>query len=170
MIKIYGYDNIALLFSNRIKLFVSMNEWYNFIKKYEFNFSCGSRIHGNIMPILSGVPALIYPKDSRAKEMAEFYSIPIADVNSKSSIYEQYLATDYSEFNKNFPKKFDLFEKFLTENGIVTKINQDNSFLFDKSYDFDNVNSENLEKLNKIFSGFKFSAYNKLLSIIRKLR
>lgn len=122
------------------------------------------------MPILSGIPALIYPKDSRVKEMAEFYSIPIADVNSKSSIYEQYLATDYSEFNKNFPKKFDLFEKFLIENGIVTKINQDNPFLFDKSYDFDNVNSKNLEHLNDVFSSYKFSAYNKLLSIIRKLR
>lgn len=33
MVKIYGYDNIVLLFSNKIKLFVSMNQWYNFIKK-----------------------------------------------------------------------------------------------------------------------------------------
>ncbi|MGN0316884.1 MAG: polysaccharide pyruvyl transferase family protein [Lachnospira sp.] len=69
LIKMHGYEKVYLLFSHRIRLFVSMNEWFNYIKINGFNFSCGSRIHGNIMPILAGVPSMIYPCDSRVREM-----------------------------------------------------------------------------------------------------
>ena len=169
LIKVFGYDLLDLLFSNRIKLFVSMNEWYNFIKENNFNFSYGSRIHGNIMPILAGVPALIYPKDSRVKEIAEFYSIPLAEEGSKKSLYEQYMEMDYSYFNNSFSEKYDAFEKFLSSHGIVNVINNDNIFLNDKKYDYQNVNNENLQILNKRLKSLNYKAYAGFLNTYRKI-
>lgn len=170
LIRCFGYNYIELLFSNKIKLFVSMNQWYNFLKYNSVSFSFGSRIHGNIMPILAGVPALIYPKDERVREMADFYSIPIITDIKKKSAYEMYLNTDYTEFNRLYPKRFDDFEKFLIERGIVKKINQNNIFLFDKQYNYMNVNSDNLSDLLNKLHHKRYTLYSSALNLYRKFK
>lgn len=76
-IKKYGLLIAQLLQDNRLKLFVDLQDWADYFKYKKFSFSCGSRIHGSIMPILMGVPAVICPIDSRTQEMAEFLDIPI---------------------------------------------------------------------------------------------
>lgn len=170
LIKFYGYDMLNLLCSNRVKLFVSMNEWFNFIKSNGFNFSCGSRIHGNIMPILAGVPSMIYPCDSRVREIAEFYSIPLYDNSKNKDVYEQYLRADYTEFNKGFGEKFDLFEAFLRNHNIVEKINCNNMFLYDKHYEYDSNNIEALSKIGKRLNCLRYKTYDKVIKKFRSVR
>lgn len=91
MVKEFGLPAVELLVQNRINLFIDMAEWSRYIRKEEFDLSFGSRIHGNIMSILSGIPALIYAVDSRTREMAEFFDIPILlPENTKNiDIYER---------------------------------------------------------------------------------
>ncbi|MGN0488980.1 MAG: polysaccharide pyruvyl transferase family protein [Ruminococcus sp.] len=170
LIKMHGYAKVYLLFSNRIRLFVSMNEWFNYIKINGFNFSCGSRIHGNIMPILAGVPSMIYPCDSRVREMAEFYSIPLYDNSKKRDVYEQYLEADYTKFNRDFGNKFDLFEAFLKSHNIVENINCKSIFLYDKDYEFECVNVEVLRKMRKRLKCKKYKLYDKAIEVFRKVR
>ena len=127
----YGFQKSSLLINNKIQLFMDVPEWGDYIKSNSFNFSFGSRIHGNIISILNGIPALIYPIDSRTKEMAEYYCIPTTNIKPKNQkkLYELYLETSYGKFNNNFPKIYDKFNKFVVEHGLVKKtINTKNVF------------------------------------------
>jgi len=70
-----GSYALDFFLKDRIKLIVDLSEWYSYLKNYAF-YSFGSRIHGNIMAILAGVPATVWANDTRTREMAEFYEIP----------------------------------------------------------------------------------------------
>ena len=105
-----------------------MPEWQWYIKREKFDLSLGSRIHGNIMSILAGVPAVVWAIDSRVKEMAEIYNIPIVDMKEKYDIETIYNNTDYERFNAKFAGLFDQYEDFLKKCGLVEKINQKNIF------------------------------------------
>ena len=125
----FGRNNVALYLAGRIKIFYDLSEWRNYIRGRGYNISIGSRIHGNIMSLLSGIPAVVFPIDSRTREMAEFYHIPT--MNSKaeySDIRRLFGRTDYTEFNAHFPRLFDSFNAFLKRCGLVSEINANNQF------------------------------------------
>lgn len=154
-IKRGDYDFIRALANGKIKLFADTQQWLSYYVSNNINFAFGRRIHGSIMPILAGVPALCYTLDARTREMTEFFDIPGVmpgkDLKSKS-MYEWYLETDYSKFNENFAKRFDDFEKFLRKCGLINNINQVNPFM-QRSVAFEEpeiVNKEQLDNLNKM--------------------
>lgn len=123
----------TLLSQNRIVMIADMNEWSYYLKKNGFNYSFGSRIHGTIMAILSGIPSTILCCDSRTREMAEFFDIPnyVTNYGHKISVDELrklYEQNDYARFNQTFSDKFQNFEKFLTGRGIVSHVNTENRF------------------------------------------
>ena len=178
LIKKYGLQELKMLASNRVKLFPDMADWMNFIREKGFQFSFGSRIHGSIMPILAGIPAVVYACDSRTREMAEFFHIPVIvhapDQRETMNLYELYQNVDYSEFNQNFAKNFDNFERFLQEHGIVKQINTNNIF-FSSATDAeraDNVNYRGLAAMNQFLEQYRFSLalYDFFLQISRKVR
>lgn len=154
LVRTWGYETTKWLLEDRVHLIPSMNDWRNYLQESGFDFSFGSRIHGSIMPILAGIPALIDAGDSRTREMAEFFEIPMLGKQvseSAKSLYEMYLQTDYNTFNQNFAAKFDAYERFLVQHGIVTAINQENTFFCEQSV---NVVSGNHEKLSQMHDEF----------------
>lgn len=148
------FDFVRAVAENKIKLFADTQQWLSYYVKNDVSFSFGRRIHGSIMPILAGVPALCYTMDARTREMTEYFDIPNVNPSGnlkKKDLYEWYLETDYSEFNKNFSKRFDDFEAFLKKCGLVDFINQNNIFM-SKDVDFELpeiVNAEHIKNLNK---------------------
>lgn len=129
--KKFGTAKTELLLQGKIRLFMDVPEWMGFLEKQNISFSFGSRIHGNILPILGGIPALIHPIDSRTMEMAAFFNIPQTHDIPKNmkSLYEMYLHTDYSGFNKKFGFLYDNYNQFIVDCGLVkNKINTDNVF------------------------------------------
>lgn len=131
LLKKYGYAQTKYLLEGRIKLFPDMNAWREFIRHNQFSCSYGSRIHGSIMPILAGIPAILECTDARTREMAEFFNIPYVFPNhTHQSLYELYVDSDYSGFNKDFAKHFDYYEEFLRKCGVVDSVNADNQFFY----------------------------------------
>lgn len=120
---------LKAIVDNRIECFADTQEWMSYYVNNHVSFSFGSRIHGTVMPILSGVKSLLYSTDARTREMAEFFDIPYTTDKSQRSLYDLYLETDYSKFNEKFSQRFDAFEKFLVSCGLVEKANQDNIFM-----------------------------------------
>lgn len=157
-IKRGDYDFVRAVANNKIKLFADTQQWMSYYVYNNVNFSFGSRIHGTIIPILSGVPSLCYTMDARTREMTEFFDIPHIMPSSnlpKKDMYEWYCETDYSTFNANFAKRFDNFEKFLQKCGLVKKINQNNPFMQRTAEGFEypeTVNIEHIKKLEKTVS------------------
>ena len=154
------YEMVKAIADQRIHLFVDTQQWMSYFVQNNISFSFGSRIHGTVMPILSGVPALLYSCDARTREMAEFFDIPyiMQEQEEKYDIYELYMKTDYSKFNKNFVKRYEAYEKFLEKCGITSGINRQNIFMSRTKENVEYpyvVNKRYQEKLQKKLSCFK---------------
>ena len=129
MIARHGITETRLFFEDKIKQFYDIPEWRRYLIEGDFTFSIGSRIHGSIMSILSGIPALLVVIDSRTREMAEYYGIPcIFSLNKNESLEELYAEMNYEEFNKGYEEKYMRFREFLIKHRIVKEINEYNSF------------------------------------------
>ena len=155
-IKRRDYEMTKAIADERIHLFADTQQWMSYFVQNEISFSFGSRIHGTVMPILSGVPSLLYACDARTREMAEFFDIPyiLPKKDSKRcDIYDLYCETDYTDFNKKFSEKFDNYEKFLQKCGLVDSINSDNIFMKRDKKDVDfpeSLNKEHFEQLSRL--------------------
>ncbi len=175
LIRQYGLREFHMLAGERVQLFPDMGSWMAFLRAGGFQFSFGSRIHGNIMSILSGIPAMVYACDSRTREMAEFFHIPMvlrsANTSDKLDLYELYQTIDYSGYNSHIGEKYDNFESFLQEHGIVQKINTNNQF-FRPQEEPDEVNRSGLQAANQLLEKHRISLelYDFLLRLSRKVR
>lgn len=174
LIRKWGFDTVKYLLEDRIKLLPDMNTWREYIRNCQFSCSFGSRIHGSIMPILSGIPAILECRDARTREMAEFFDIPFVYPERKidsDSLYELYMNVDYSKFNECFKGHYEYYENFLKKHNIIDKINVGNKFFFDKTIINTNTNSENKEELLYSLMNKKiyWSTYSKILEIKRKM-
>ncbi len=157
------FDFVRALANNKIKLFGDTQQWMSYFLINNISFSFGSRIHGSIMPILSGVPSLCYTKDARTREMVEFFDIPslMPQKNEqKQDLYELYCETDYSKFNNGFAKRYDAFESFLISCGLVKKINENNSFM---SKDIIDINMPQVVNTNEIMELKKLIDKNRII-------
>lgn len=129
LVKAFGLTATEMLADGRVKLIPDLSEWYSYVINGGYNFSFGSRIHGNIMSILCGVPSLLKVIDSRTQEIAEFFEIPYIKGTAIDDLSHLYQKADYTGFNKSFESKYDAFEDFLKKHGIVSQINSNNTYL-----------------------------------------
>ncbi|MCV0425185.1 MAG: polysaccharide pyruvyl transferase family protein [Roseibium sp.] len=88
------------------------------------DFVLGYRLHGNLMALANGVPALYFTYDSRTREFAETFKIPSFDVFSDevfrlSDFWDQ---SRFDAFNLNYQKTYRAMHQFLNENGIANKM------------------------------------------------
>lgn len=155
----YGIEAAELLAQKRICMIADTNEWWNYLKDKQFEFSFGSRIHGTIMAILSGVPSTIVACDSRTREMAEYFDIPMIlskgkPFSTKKELEKIYLEMDYTKFNSKFKHRFEAYEKFFVDHHIVSHLNGENTFFIreeGKASDMiSGINSSDFEMFYKI--------------------
>lgn len=167
-----GVQLAELLHDDRLRLIADMWDWQDSFIQEGISFSFGSRIHGSVIALLAGVPAVVVGFDSRTREMAEFYDIPHVssfDDVKPAELYSFYEKLDYTKFNNNLPKKINDFEEFLRKCGIVDKLNFDNKFLnrpngdYPKTSDYINKDIKKYTKKvmdNKLFYSAYLSALN----------
>lgn len=113
-------DHVKSFCKEHFYQFYDVPQWINHMKKYHFVF--GSRIHGSIISILAGVPAMIVTHDSRTQELAEFFNIPYIlkkDIQEPLDMRKIFDRIDYSKFNREYASKFKNFEDFLQKNGMT---------------------------------------------------
>ena len=170
----YGIDAANMIASGRIRMIADTNDWWNYLQNKGFNFSFGSRIHGTIMSILSGIPSTIVAYDSRTREMAEYFDIPMIITDkkhcfTKNELIDTYSTMDYSLFNDRFHQRFDAYEQFFVEHGIVSHINKNNKFFARKDdMSFELVLDQNKDDFKNFYDDL--SKNELYLSIANKLR
>lgn len=99
--------------------FLRAVDWMRFMQDMDFSF--GSRIHGNMVAMLSGTPALVAVSDTRVRELAEFHGIPYVmaqDADLSGGIRSLYEAADFSDFARRYDQNFAHYVDFLNLNGI----------------------------------------------------
>jgi Polysaccharide pyruvyl transferase len=109
-----------LIRSDRVRFFLDPQTWFEHLARYDF--SLGTRIHGNIAALLAGTPALLLAHDSRTLELAEYHEIPyrtITSIEDGADATSLYAECDWNALNKAHPDRWDTFASFLQEHRLT---------------------------------------------------
>ena len=115
-------DTLAAFYRQHGKVFFSTAEWFAWIKDYDF--SIGTRFHGNVAALLNGVPAVVLTHDSRTKELCEFAAIPhvsVADIDNLD-VQGLYESADFDLFEARYKSNYRAYIDFLDENNVPHKL------------------------------------------------
>ena len=109
-----------LIRSDRVRFFLDPKTWFEHLAHYDFSF--GTRIHGNIAALLAGTPALLLAHDSRTLELAEYHEIPhrtVTSIEDDADAVSLYAECDWNALNKAHPDRWDTFASFLNEHRLT---------------------------------------------------
>lgn len=109
-----------LIRQGRTRFFLDPQTWIDHLTGYDFSF--GTRIHGNIAALLAGTPALLLAHDARTLELAEYHEIPhrlITDIDATSDPVELYAETSWERLTRGHPARWDRFSAFLAEHRLA---------------------------------------------------
>ncbi len=101
------------------QFFINIPTWLDFLKTADLSF--GSRLHGNIAATLAGTPSILFPKDARVRELADYHhltSIPYDEVNENTNIWGLIEKVDFHQVSRYQKENFDRFLGFLEKNSI----------------------------------------------------
>lgn len=126
LLDLYGFSSIPELeqFLNRNgKVFYDLQSWSQFLRN-KASAVIGTRLHGAILALNSGVPALLVPHDSRTAEVATFAGIQ--SINGQKIIQHKDLETLMSELSKENLERYrdtrsrnaEIFRNFLVDSGL----------------------------------------------------
>ena len=108
-----------LVRQNRIRFFLDPKSWFDHLSQYDFSF--GTRIHGNIAALLGGTPALLLAHDSRTLELGDYHQIPhrqIGSLPAEADPAALYAECDWEPMNAGHGGRWDRFAAFLAEHGL----------------------------------------------------
>ena len=60
---------------DRMRFFLNRKPWMDFLSTKDISF--GHRIHGALLSVLAGTPAVVVPFETRTEELAKFHGIPM---------------------------------------------------------------------------------------------
>ena len=122
----YGTPNYEALINylrGNAAFFHNFEEWLKYAKSKDF--FVGSRIHGTIMSLIAGTPAVLIAHDARTVELAKTMNIPhVIDTQVNidrdldfSHLYETFADND---FDVSYKKYREAFFEFFRTNGLAT--------------------------------------------------
>jgi hypothetical protein len=126
-----------LIRQNRVRFFLDPKTWFEHLATYDFSF--GTRIHGNIASLLGGTPAVLLAHDARTLELAEYHHIPyrlITSVSETADPITLYGEADWEPLNQAHPARWQTFAAFLAEHGLTTVYDEgQDARRFDEQYE-----------------------------------
>jgi hypothetical protein len=84
----------------------------------------GYRLHGNIMALSVGKPAIYQTYDSRTRELVEHFDIPAHDIMTQTPFALEPLLEQplFDRFNARYPVAYDIVRDFLAANGVAHRM------------------------------------------------
>ncbi|WP_443062453.1 polysaccharide pyruvyl transferase family protein [Streptomyces sp. NBC_00457] len=107
---------------DKARVYVDPITWIDDLRPFDFSF--GSRIHGNIAALLAGTPATVLCGDSRTLELCRYFGIPHRRIDQlpedpgatdPARLYEE---ADFAELTGGHQERFERFTGFLDRNGL----------------------------------------------------
>lgn len=103
----------------KVRVYIDPVTWIDDLRDFDFSF--GSRIHGNIAALLAGTPANVLCSDSRTLELCRYFEIPHHPLDRLPEDIDParlYAETDLGPLTGNHPERFERFVSFLDRNGL----------------------------------------------------
>lgn len=120
--KVDNYPNSLdadLYKNNQVKFFLSAPSWIQHMGSIDL--SVGTRLHGNVAPILAGTPSIAIPIDGRMRELTEYHNFPRVStegISEDMKLEELLEQVDVHSVEKNQKRNYDNFINFLDKNNI----------------------------------------------------
>ena len=111
---------------DRMRFFLNRKPWMDFLSTRDISF--GHRIHGALLSVLAGTPAVVVPFETRTDELAKFHGIPMVaslsqDISScglRRRVESLFKDIDFSLPAKRQKENFANWISFLHANGLET--------------------------------------------------
>ncbi|WP_437092549.1 polysaccharide pyruvyl transferase family protein [Streptomyces sp. enrichment culture] len=104
---------------DKVRVYIDPVTWIDDLRDFDFSF--GSRIHGNIAALLAGTPATVLCSDSRTLELCRYFEIPHRTLDKlpedvdPARLYEE---ADFGALTGNHHERYRRFTAFLDKNGL----------------------------------------------------
>ena len=113
----------------KFKIFFDIDAWSESVRAC--SFSAGTRFHGNLIALLSGIPAHIICHDSRTQELSEFAEIPhstLGEVADDFVIEELMRRTNIDKFIRRQAEAYAAYVRFMERNGVRHTLTADDAY------------------------------------------
>ncbi|MFF4077804.1 polysaccharide pyruvyl transferase family protein [Streptomyces sp. NPDC087218] len=103
----------------KVRVYIDPTTWMEDLRGFDFSF--GSRIHGNIAALLAGTPATVLCGDSRTLELCRYFEIPhrtLSEVPAHLDPADLHAEADFGPLMRGHRERFDRFTNFLDKNGL----------------------------------------------------
>ncbi|MFJ3333104.1 polysaccharide pyruvyl transferase family protein [Streptomyces sp. NPDC086766] len=104
---------------DKVRVYVDPVTWIDDLRDFDFSF--GSRIHGNIAALLAGTPATVLCGDSRTLELCRYFGIPHRRIDRLPEDLDPadlYAQADFTDLTGGHRERFERFTAFLDRNGL----------------------------------------------------
>jgi Polysaccharide pyruvyl transferase len=110
------------LYENRLYYVASPSDYDFYVK--QFDAAIGYRVHAVLPALAQGVPGALFAYDTRSRELAECFDLPIYEPASfdKMSLSEALAPSRFERFQKSFPARYDSMKAFIEASGVTTRM------------------------------------------------
>lgn len=107
------------LLTDRMFAFLDVDEWARDVLE-KVDVMVGFRLHGNVIALHQGIPAVFFTYDSRIRELATLFAAPSIEVEDYRPIDLDRIFSnmDFHAMERAYRGNFAEFFQFLTENGL----------------------------------------------------
>ncbi|MET7831725.1 polysaccharide pyruvyl transferase family protein [Micromonospora sediminicola] len=108
-----------LFVEDKVRMFMDPWPWMEYLAGFDFAF--GTRIHGTITALISGIPGYLLAHDSRTLELARYFDIPhrlMRDVPADVDAAQLYEEADYTALNEGHKERFARITAFLAKHDL----------------------------------------------------
>jgi hypothetical protein len=120
-------NEVKNFFTRKTRFFAKPHDWLEYFSSK--NVSIGSRFHGNIISLLSGIPALFFVHDSRTMELSSLINAPSIHIDEIDDalikpeyIKEKIYSANFESFEKAHKELFSRMRKFLEINNLHSSL------------------------------------------------
>lgn len=119
--------NVAcqVLLTDRMFAFLDVDEWAKDVVS-QIDVMVGFRLHGNVIALHQGLPAVFFTYDSRIRELAALFAAPAIEVEDYLPVdVDRILAAmDFQALEQAYRRNFAEYHEFLTENGLHHRLSK----------------------------------------------
>jgi hypothetical protein len=117
--KLTGHAEAEAMLTNRMTAFFDIDEWANDAAK-NVDVMVGFRLHGNVIALHQGIPAIYFTYDSRIRELAALSAAPSIEVEDFMPVNLEAMLerADFSKTEAAYRRNYAEYYRFLTENGL----------------------------------------------------
>ncbi|MEU7841931.1 polysaccharide pyruvyl transferase family protein [Micromonospora sp. NPDC049114] len=123
-----------LFVEDKVRMFMDPWPWMEYLSGFDFAF--GTRIHGTITALISGIPGYLLAHDSRTLELARYFDIPhrlLRDVPADVDAAQLYAEADYTALNDGHKERFERITAFLAKHDLgLSFADGDSAIRFDE--------------------------------------